>query len=205
MEQIQPVVNQDELTTPPVNEDAKMPQDGSLPEGLPKTPAIQPGDKTNSALLLESLQEEREKRRKLEIELESIKNTSAFSEEEVFSEEGKALKKQIDSLQFQLKERDERESLNAVYAKYPLLRDKASEFNELRKQYPLVEIESIAKLFISENGLLEPKRKGLERPTGGDRNPAPSGMSASDVENLRKNSPKKYRDMLKKGQIKIAE
>ena len=205
MEQIQPVVNQDELTTPPVNEDEKMPQDGSLPEGLPKTPAIQPGDKTHSALLLESLQEEREKRRKLEIELESVKNTSAFSEEEVFSEEGKALKKQIDSLQIQLRERDERESLNAVYVKYPLLRDKASEFNEFRKQYPLVEIENIARLFITENGLSEPKRKGLERPTGGDRNPTPSGMSASDVENLRKNSPKKYRDMLKKGQIKIAE
>jgi hypothetical protein len=90
-------------------------------------------------------------------------------------------------------------------AKYPSLKDIRPEFDEYRKKYPLVELESIARLFLSENGMLNQKRKGLERPTGGDKTPVVSGMTSQEAESLRKNSGKKYRDMLKKGQIKIID
>jgi hypothetical protein len=55
-----------------------------------------------------------------------------------------------------------------------------------------------------EKGLLEPVRKGLEKPTGGDRTPLSSGMSTEEVKSLRETDYKKYREMLKKGLIKFS-
>lgn len=60
-----------------------------------------------------------------------------------------------------------------------------------------------AKAFLVEKGLLEQKRKGLEKPTGGPRQPIPSGMTAEDVKTLRETNWKKYQEMLMKGQIKM--
>ena len=75
------------------------PSDGTPP--VVKEEAT-PGTKTDSALLLKSLQEEREKRRELEEELTNLK--SSVPSDEVFSDEGKALKSEINILKSELSE-----------------------------------------------------------------------------------------------------
>ena len=66
-----------------------------------------------------------------------------------------------------------------------------------------MKLETAAKSFLIDKGLLETKRKGLEKVTGGNKAPQTSGMTLEQVEDIRKNDGKKYRDMLKKGQIKF--
>ena len=64
-------------------------------------------------------------------------------------------------------------------------------------------MENVVKLFLSENGLIESPRRGLEKPTGGDRTPPLMGMTSEEVKTLRETNYRKYEDMLMKGQIKI--
>jgi len=198
MEEIQPVVKE-EVTAPEVREDLNPTPVAEVTE---ETPApIQAGDKTDPNLLLKSLQEEREKRRLLEEELETLKS-SALSEE-VYSDEGKILKKQITTLTEKINFIEEEKILQGLYFQYPVLKDKSAEFDEFRKDYPRTKLENVAKLYLAENGLLEPVRKGLEKPTGGPRAPLTSGMTADDVKTLRETNFKKYQEMVSKGQIKI--
>jgi small-conductance mechanosensitive channel len=202
------VVNEEELTIPPVSEDENT-QNGML-EVEEETPAPKAGDKTNPNLLLKSLQDERDENRILKKKLSELEeklnsNSSSDVSDDVFSDEGKLLKREIDSLKSKILEGEEREALSVIMSTYPALKDVETEFDEYRKKYPLVELDSIAKLFLNENGMLNQKRKGLLRPTGGDKTPVPSGMTTQEVETLRKNNGKKYREMLKKGQIKIIE
>jgi hypothetical protein len=67
-------------------------------------------------------------------------------------------------------------------------------------------LKTAAKVFLTEKGLTgETQRKGLEKPTGGDRTPIVSGtMTAEDAKRLRDTDYRKYSDMVRKGQIKIA-
>ncbi len=192
MENTPTVVKEEELTLP-------QPSEGDIPAG----------SKTDSTLLLKSLQEEREKRREieeskklLEEELLTIKQS-----DEIFSDEGKVLKKEVDSLRETVASLGEDNKLQAIFLKYPLLKEKVDEFNEYRKQYSGVALENVAKLYLSEIGLLEttPKRKGLEKSTGGDRTPISSGkMTSEEVKKLRETNYRKYQEMLKKDQIKIS-
>ena len=189
-----------------------LPSNGTPPTVVPEetTPPAPAGSKTDSELLLKSLHEEREKRKLeaektklLEEELELLKS-SVPSENEVFSDEGKVLKKEISTLTEKINSIEEEKNLEKLYNQYPLLREKAEEFKEFRKaEHPRAKLESVVKLYLAENGLLEPVRKGLERPTGGPKIPPTSGMTAEDVKTLRQTNFKKYQEMLMKGQIKI--
>ena len=170
----------------------------------------QPGSKTEPTELLQSLRDEREKRRlaeekaKLaEEELNNIKS-SVPSEQDAWSDEGKILQNKITSLEQQVTEQKEERDLERLYNQYPLLREKADAFKEYRKaEHPRAKIESVAKLYLSEEGLLEPKRKGLENPTGGSRTPMNPGMTSEEVKHLRETDPRKYREMIKKDLLKI--
>ncbi len=157
---------------------------------------VQAGSKTPPNLLLESLQEEREKRRKAEQALIDYQNTQGS--DDVFSDEGKALQQKIDSL-------NEKLELKEIREQFPVLKDKSSEFSEFRKDYPGIGLEKVAKLFISENNLVEAPatRKGLERSSGGGRIPVDTGQSEEDVAKIRTENPRKYREMLKEGKIRI--
>jgi len=203
MENKDTVVNQEPLTEAPISEDVKTQEPEVKPTEEVK-PKAQAGDKTDPNLLLKSLQGEREKRRLLEEELETLKS-SALSEDEVFSDEGKALKKQITALTEKINSIEEDKNLQAVYSQYPVLREKSEDFDTFRAEYPRTKLGNVAKLYLAENGLLEPTRKGLEKTTGGPRIPMTSGMTADDVKKLRETNFKKYQDMLSKGLIKIAE
>lgn len=194
-----------EPLTPVQPSEGETPQ-ANIEEGLPPAP----GAKTDSELLLKSLQEEREKRRLdaeknrlLEEELETLKS-SIPSDTEVFSDEGKALQKEISTLKEQINSIEEEKNFEKLFNQFPDLREHSDKFKEFRQgEHPRAKLESVAKLFLLENGLLEPQRKGLEKPTGGTRVPEPQGMTAEDIGNLRKNDYRKYTQMLKTGQIKI--
>lgn len=122
-----------------------------------------------------------------------------------FSDEGKAiietyvkpLTETVTSLQEQLVLKD-------IIAAYPALADKRAEFDVFRKEYPRHKLENVAKLFLSELGLLaSTPRIGLESPSGGDRTPAPAGLSLEDVTNLRKNNYPLYKKKLLEGSLDI--
>lgn len=183
-------------------------QENVTPGVVTPTPAPQPGEKTDSSLLLKALQEEREKRRLLEEEARILReqalSTPTLSEEEM-SDEGKALKQEIAELKAAQAKLEEQRELEGVYAQHPELKEFAGEFETYKQDYPRHKLANVAKIFLTEKGLLEPRRPGLESPTGGPKTAPTSGtMSAEDVANLRKTDFKKYQQMVMNGQIKIA-
>ena len=137
-----------------------------------------------------------------ELENNNINNTQ---DNDVYSDEGKLLKKELDAVRGEMSSLKEERELERIYAQYPLLKEKSADFETFRAgEHPRAKIESVAKLYLAENGLLETTRKGLESPTGGSRTPMTSGMTNDEVKNLRETNYKKYMDMLKKDQIKMS-
>lgn len=193
MDQLQPVVNMapDQMPNSEVQTQTQLPD---APVVATTSPATQPGDKTPNHLLLESLQEERNKRKELEDKLNIL--TTTASSDEVYSDEGKLLKDEIDSLKDKME-------LRELQDRFPQLKELASEFEEFRKDYPRHKGVNIAKLFLSEKELLEPVRKGLENPTGGTRTPQTQEMTPDDIKTLRETNYKRYKEMLLKGLIKV--
>ena len=203
MENTKPVVN-GEVTAP--NGEVVKPQEQELvvPEETSK-PAPQAGSKTDPNLLLASLKEEREKRKLLEEELETLKSSN-LSEEEVVSDEGRILAGKIKTLEASLDEIRSESAKKDVLIANPILKEKWNEFEEFRSdpENKGMNLRTAAKAFLVENGLIDVPRKGLERPTGGTKTPLPSGtMTAQEAENLMKNDFKKYQDLIRKGQLKI--
>jgi len=148
------------------------------------------------------LKEERAKRKELEDKLQTFNTTTPS--EEVYSDEGKILLERIATLEARDKAREEQFELERLYVQYPLLKEKAEEFKKFREtEHPRAGLGSVAKIYLAEQGLLEPIRKGLEKPTGGQRTPMTSEMTTEDVKNLRENDYRKYKDMLMKGLIKV--
>ena len=206
METIQPVVK-GPLTEGQAPEAIKQ---EVTPKEEVKLPA-QPGSKTEPTELLKSLQEERELRRLAQEEAKLAKeelnkiNSSIPSETDAWSDEGKLIvEKYVKPLENTISSLEEKLALKDVQATYPMLKELSSDFDEFRKEYPRHKLDNIAKLFLAEKGLLEPTRKGLEKPTGGPKNQkTPGTMTTAEVKHLRENDHRKYRDMLKKGLIKI--
>lgn len=173
---------------------------------VPVTPVVTPapGSQTDPALLLKSLQEEREKRRIAE---EALARATAPGADEVFSDEGKVLLNKITQLESVITTKESKELLSTLQTTYPALADKASEFDNFRNDPANagMKLETAAKAFLAENGLLgTPTRKGLEQPSGGGRTAPPTGqMTPAELDDLRINNYRKYSDMIRKGQIKI--
>ena len=165
------------------------------------------GSKTESELLLKSLKEEREKRRedaeKIKL-LEEELLKSSTSENVIFSDEGEYLKKQISSLSDKIRSIESDKDFQGITNQFPILKEKLDEFKTFQLDYPSVKLEQVAKLFLSENGLFNKPRKGLEKPTGGSKAPFTTGMTADDIKTLRETNYKKYTEMLMKGLIKIS-
>lgn len=185
-----------------VKEDGTVVTDGTPVEPVVTDPKPQPGTKTDPALLLKSLQEEREEKRKLEVRIAELEAAPSTAE---FSEEGKLLKKEIDDLKLTLSVREKTDMLSNVISQNPVLKDKASEFDAYLQENPGMKIETAAKAFLIENDLFEaPKpRKGLEKAGGGGRTPPSGELSIDEIDNLRTTNYRKYSDMVRKGQIKI--
>lgn len=164
----------------------------------PAKEVVAPGAKTDSELLLKSLQEERDKRRALEDELKRLSEQPVGN----FSDEGQLLKKEIESLKVQM---TEREKLVDLQSKHPVLADKMSEFNEFRSlpENEGMRLETAAKAFLFEKDLLDTKpRKGLEKDSGGPRTQPKIGRTEEEIADLRKNNFRKYMSELKKGTLR---
>lgn len=165
------------------------------------TPA--PGSQTDPVLLLKSLQEERAKRQALEDELETLKASPVPSD--VFSDEGKALQKLIAESNEKIESLTHENDKKDVLISHPILKEKWEEFETFRAdpENKGMNLRTAAKAFLSENGLLDPRRPGLEKTTGGARIPVSDKMSVDDIKTLRETNWPKYLDMVKKGLIKV--
>lgn len=111
----------------------------------------------------------------------------------------------VEQLKTKISEIEGQLQRSKVLDQYPVLKDVWTEFEEYTQSEDNqgMRLETAAKAFITEKELNTPQRKGLEKGTGGDKTPRASGMTQEQLETLRKNDGKKYRDMLKKGQIKF--
>lgn len=157
------------------------------------------GSQTPSENLYAALAEERRLRKEAEDKLNNLNTT--VPTEDVYSDEGRLLQGKISSLEAKLAALEEEKELERVLAEQPLLKDKLSEFNEFRQEYPRHKLANVAKLFLAEKDLLAPRRTGLENPTGGPRGPVDTKPSYEELEDLRKNNFGKYRELIKKGII----
>ena len=166
-------------------------------ENVVAPPAVETqakGSQTPPENLYAALAEERRLRKEAEDKLSNL--TATPQTDETYSDEGRVLSDKIKSLEDKIE-------LQELQTKFPELKTLTSEFNEFRKEYPRHKGENVAKLFLSEKGILEPIRKGLEKPTGGTRTTPSPEMTADDVKRLRETDFRKYTDLLKKGLIKV--
>jgi len=129
----------------------------------------------------------------LESQLEDNETLSDYDGEDVGQ-----LKEKISAVEAELMQAK-------LVKKYPQLEDTWDDFTKYHEEDENqgMKLETAAKAFLVDKDLLGAKRKGLEKPSGGNKTPQPSGMSIEDIETIRKNDGPKYRDMLKKGQIKF--
>ena len=180
-------VNQAPVSTEPIVEETK--------------PQVLAGDKTPPNLLLESLQEERERRRELEARITLLETSSS----DVFSDEGQALQKQIKEQDAKIESLLQESAKKDVLITYPVMKEKWEEFETFRSDPDNkgMNLRTAVKAYLLEEGILEPQRKGLEKTTGGPRVPVTQEMSAEDIKKLRETDFRKYQDMLSKGQIPI--
>ncbi len=170
------------------------------------TPA--PGSKTDPALLLAALKEEREKRREAESkakELEEKISSSAPETEVDRSPEGLDLLKRIESQAAEIAAMKGNSIKNDVLLSYPQLKDKWTEFEEFYQEPDNkgMNMRTAAKAFLVENGLFTARRKGLEKPTGGDKTPKPAGLTTEEVENIRKNDFRRYKKLIAEGKLDV--
>ena len=175
-------------------------------------PVVPPGAKTDPALLLKSLQEERDERRKerdlriaAETALAEARKASEKTDVEVFSDEGKVLQGQISELTAKLSAQEQKDRLKALQKDFPALVDKAQEFNDFRldPENAGMKLETAAKAFLVENNLVErpQTRKGLEKETGGVRVVPKVGRTQEEIQDLRVNNYRQYVKELKAGTL----
>lgn len=182
MEVIPTVVNEEPTTLEPSQGNPA----GGAPTG---TQPAAPGSKTPPEMLLTSLQQERDKVARLELELEQAKNKNNPAPDE-------ALRRDVESMKQDLAKRE-------VLEANPILKDKWNDLEAFRAlpDNQGLSIKTAAKAFIIENNLSDLSRVGLESKTGGDRQPVNTGMTVEQAEELRKNNWRGYQDALQKGLI----
>ena len=147
-----------------------------------------------------------ERAKKAEEDLKALREQGLSApSQEVWSDEGKLLAQRIEAVERENAQLKEGRALEQIKAKYPILGERMAEFEQFKLQYPSYNPENVAKLFLVENDLLnvEPKRKGLETPTGGPRTSAPIGMTLEDIDNLRQTNFPLYKAKLLSGEIKV--
>lgn len=129
-------------------------------------------------------------------------NPAPVPQDDVFSDEGKLLvEKYVAPLQQEINLLQEQIALRDLQTQYPILRETAPEFAEFRRSYPGVKLEAAVKLFMSEKGLSQPPKPGLERPTSGDRTPPKTGMTLAELDDMRVNDARAYEAYIKNNPI----
>jgi len=140
-----------------------------------------------------------ERAKKAELKLEELESLPIEVSSESGEDEG------LSSLRAEIADVKSKLQRSEVIESYPKIKELWSDFEEFRSDSDNkgMNMRTAAKAFLVEKGLLEPQRKGLEKPTGGPRTPISTGMSVEDIKHLRETNFKQYEEMLKKGQIKF--
>ena len=153
----------------------------------------------------QALDEERIKRKELEAELEKLKSVPSEEPDEVFSDEGKALKGEIKALNERIRVNERKEARREAEIEFPFLLDKREEFNTFleEEENKRISVRKLAKLFAAEHEMLAPSplRKGLEKPTGGGQVVPEPTMTAEEIRHLMKNDFRKYEALVRAGKI----
>lgn len=170
------------------NESAAIIADGNTP--------IVHGSKTASALLLKSLKDEREKRRELEEEIARLKANPDADPSGADAAKIAELETQVSGLNDIIAQKD-------VVIRYPVMKDKWNEFEEFRNSPDNqgMNLNTAVKAFLTENGLLDPVRPGLEKPTGGEPAAPSQKLTTEQIADLRKNNFKEYMRLVNNGTI----
>ena len=115
------------------------------------------GNKTPDRQLYAALQEERKLRKEAQAKLNSLQSTSTFEVTEEEPDRYSKLENEILNLK-----RD------TLISRTPALADKRTDFEDYLDENPEIPLESAAKIFLAERGLLEPAvaRKGLQQGSG---------------------------------------
>ena len=142
-----------------------------------------------------------EAKKALEEEVERLKlQTEPYEDTDV--------SQKLNELTTKINKIEEEKQMESIFAKYPAIKDKLSEFEQYKLDYPGVKLESTAKLFLADNDLLTeaPKRKGLEKAGGGQRVAPSSGkMTSEDAQRLRTTNYKEYVKKVKDGPLQISK
>ena len=115
-------------------EDVNQAPESQEPAGLAPAPVVEtttvlPGSKTPPELLLQSLHEEREKRKELEDRITLLESSNNL---EAFSDEGKALERQIKEQDSKIESLLHDNAKKDVLIRHPELSDKWQEVEEFR-------------------------------------------------------------------------
>lgn len=147
---------------------------------------------------------EDQRRRAEKAEQEAKELQSRLTSNSVLLEEGTD-DKESSRIKNELAEIKAKLAKTEVQETYPILKESWKDFEEFREleENNGMNLRTAAKAFLVEKGMLEPTRKGLEKPTGGTKTPTSSGMSSDEIKHLRETNYRKYTDMLMKGQIKM--
>lgn len=189
------------------------PGESELPHETPPVPAqpvvapaVQPAPNPqpaprDSTVPLAALHEEREKRKKAEDqwtaaqqEIERLRATTPpVTTDDTLSDTEKELRTRVYTLE---REREDERLLND----FPELKEKSAEFEEFRKEYAGFPAEKVAKVFLAENAPT-PRRKGLEKPGGSQRQGPSTELSLEDIDRIRTTNPRLYAKMAQEGKI----
>ena len=127
-----------------------------------------------------------------------------------YSDEGRELKKEIDALKGKISTQELSLKEDKLYVQYPALKEHAEDFKVYTEdpENQGMPLTTMAKAYLIENDLLkkEPRRKGLEKPTGGKVTKSTSGkLSGDDAKRLRETNPRKYMAMIEAGTLEISD
>lgn len=212
--QTDPEIEPEILSDPepePEEVDPELEEPGKSTPSSPASPAKQsePEIKTPAKELHAALQEERRKRKELQRELELARiNSSVPSElaDEVLSDEGKALKTQLDAVTKKLSLLETQRTEEEVYKDFPQVLDKADEFEAFRTdpENAGMSLKTAAKAFVYEKGLITttPRRKGVERATHGPNTAPKEGVyTAEEVARLMQTNYREFEKLVRAGKI----
>lgn len=192
-----------------VSEDVKPQMPTEPTAGVASHEATQgKGSSTPDNQLYAALKAERERRQALEARLEALEVANQPSQfvntDDVYSDEGKLILKQMQERDAKIAALEEREKMRETFAAFPDLRGKEADFTDFRKDYPNVNIERVAKLFLSESGITPQKAqpKGLESTSGGAKTTETStGFTAEEIDRIRTTQPRLFIKLVREGKI----
>jgi len=204
-----PELKESELPSPEGLEEKDPPKESPAPEeGVKKEPVKEPTkpqaispdpepvvsrekekpSSTPDENLSKALVQERERRKEAERKLKTLSETTTSQEPS------------DDKMEARIKDLERERDLNKVIAENPVINQKMSEFEEYMDANPNLTSEQASVLFLNEQGIA-PKPKGLEKPTPGPKEPAPTGYTEEDVERISKEEPRRYERMLEGGKF----